>query len=873
MRLASTPRAIAGRWLAIAGYAIVGCVAAEPLSKLIRGSVTTLLGRTLLSQPSYLIWAIWTAEIVGVVMCVSWLRPRFSHFKNALRWPPALVAAVMGYLLYCGLFLVTSGRGGSGWELLAIPPVCLVGTVIVTCMLKLACATPSPVADKVQADDPISGRDVDVKFERWLKRHDAIKDVLEDEFGTAVQSRLIVSALGERRESEGSQMQRTIAVVGRFGVGKTSVIQMAESILRGSQPLRYIFSYSSCWGFEDSTRAQEAILQACVERLAEECDCNHLNPLPGHYRDAVKETGGWLKPMFIVATGSLLPDAQLRKFTPVLASLDAHLVIVIEDLDRVGPEFDSTKIVAMLHQLRRIERVSFIVAIGQPPPIDLAKVVDDVVYLEPLSPERALEFVDSMRTRLLVDPNYVDPELLREDPLRGTTHRNRPPRLAGRHATDVMQIWARGPIHEWTKDLGQLVSAARTLKSVLTDYRQRWLAVLGEVDPDELLIAVSLRHATPSIYQFVIDHVAELRELDDLRTSHSNDKDTLIKLIRERLTPRWNRAVANTPMLHDTAAILIAELLPGFLAVDKIRPWGGNRRAQSVAGSRGLEYVSRIHTGSVLGEALSDQSVLKEIANIRSDDESARNRSISAIVADPAAAKRLREFDDELHCLSQSQKLDILSSAVALARKRHCREASLGSGEIDPFRSWMERRDDITQLGQWCLNEVRLALPGCAFLAGGLIQSSIDEWQLTDLREPFQEVITKAWSGLSATQFAGEFEPRWPFVLQFVIRPILGREMKVPLDMKWLPEKLLEAMTSVPVPMHAVAARLFHSDDSNPERYFLSEAVNNFFGVRQREFYEILSSGSQIGPGGNAIMDQVRTAALTAVRKLDAQDR
>ena len=200
----------------------------------------------------------------------------------------------------------------------------------------------------------------------WLQEEKPVDLPSEDVFGFSVIARRVASIL------RGEKM-RTVGVVGPFGTGKTSLLNLTEYYLQNSDDTSPGIGFSGemilCrvhgWGRIKGSIA-ERVLTIALERLSEAIDCSAIISLPSSYRRAI---GGMHWPGGPVLEALLEtshdPVAQLKKLDRILVAAGLRLVILLEDLDRnTADEIIRDEIPSLLDRLRGMTSVSFVLAIG-----------------------------------------------------------------------------------------------------------------------------------------------------------------------------------------------------------------------------------------------------------------------------------------------------------------------------------------------------------------------------------------------------------------------------------------------------------------------------------------------------------------------------
>ncbi|HSH40133.1 MAG TPA: P-loop NTPase fold protein [Chthoniobacterales bacterium] len=195
----------------------------------------------------------------------------------------------------------------------------------------------------------------------WLRSESPVDDERRDLFSAAG----IVERLLQRLSSG----RNSIALQGPYGAGKSSIIRMAERRAAAEkQPLWFV--RVSCWGFDNSALVQREVLNQVTQQFGEHVDCFSIRGLPQNYLDAVSKDIGWLGMFGVFVNRRLSPLQELQRLSPVLRSVGRDVVVVIEDVDRHGRNFDLSDIQALLARFREVDGVSFVLTIADEQQVD-----------------------------------------------------------------------------------------------------------------------------------------------------------------------------------------------------------------------------------------------------------------------------------------------------------------------------------------------------------------------------------------------------------------------------------------------------------------------------------------------------------------------
>ncbi len=189
---------------------------------------------------------------------------------------------------------------------------------------------------------------MDALFE-WVNNDFPIDHPLNDVFGISDKAKATARMIA-------SNEFKSLGVIGEFGVGKTSFINLVEfhllhgeinrelydqrkswslaRFLLGIPPVpRFLFVRAEMWGLL-SDSAEKFVLSAVINSLSRYADCLQITSIPQKYAELVRGDGLGLLSAIIHFSGSGSPLEQLQRLEPILSACNIRLIIVVEDLDR-----------------------------------------------------------------------------------------------------------------------------------------------------------------------------------------------------------------------------------------------------------------------------------------------------------------------------------------------------------------------------------------------------------------------------------------------------------------------------------------------------------------------------------------------------------
>jgi len=492
----------------------------------------------------------------------------------------------------------------------------------------------------------------------------------------------------------------TIGLIGPFGGGKTTVIAWIEKevdrIRRSDQPEIW-FAKESCWGFEDSGSAVRQILSRTTEVVGRHADCFMLRSLPESYRKTFSAGGDWLRTLADLVVGSTDPIEQFNHLSEVLESVNARLVLVIEDLDRTtSTRFDRQEVLALLQRLRvPSKRISFILATAQTSAanIDFAKLCDRMEILPDFGADRVASLIEAVRSRCQ-----------NEFPLVGVIGDENP----WSHTRTA--LLSRFDMVTLPDAAARLLRTPRALKHALRRTYQAWQVLYGEIDLDHLLALNVLRHGAPEAFDFLLRHWGQLH--DDPRTWQSGQEH--LGAIQRRLTEEWNLVTRQAGWDVRAGMAMLTFLLPS--AGEYLGEQRGidQRRLQGICDHR---YWLRGINEEIDSSEARDQTVLQDIANWRASPN-ANSPLIVGLCASDDYVSVWERFARGSFSSDAALPLVLADQLIERFRTPYGARIHVANGRVDPASAfiaiWRYANRNL-QRGEeahnWLERQVRLAMP------------------------------------------------------------------------------------------------------------------------------------------------------------------
>jgi hypothetical protein len=524
---------------------------------------------------------------VSVSILFNVLSPRIAHLRAFWLHPPVWSAWAVGILLACiGDLIFGFGPEGfqaSAWEWLLYGP----GSIAIVAGYRWLTDTKRSDSQPVV---PVKELSLQNLADNWEPLEQWLRSECPSEVDLLGNRRLALSL-----EKYVLRQSGTIGLVGAFGSGKSTLINWlkaeVDSIATGEHPTIW-FCDLTCWGFQDSTSAIHDILSKAVATVNRHADCFSIRHLPEAYRKTFSAAGDWVRNLIDLVIGSADPMEQFKHLNQILTSVNARLVIIVEELERTNnSRFDRQEILALLHRLKSLDRVSFILTGGwtSTPEIEFAKLCDHIEIMAEVDREQVANIIQAVRLRCL-KRRQLDVGPAEENPWHPVHF-------------SIMNRVEQMPLCEAA---ARLLRTPRALKHALRRTLRAWEALCGEIDFDDLLAVNILRHAAPEAFDFII---RRWNRLSDDPRGWSTDQQR-IPALRKQTQSEWDKACHNADWDSRAARTLVVFSLPpaGEYLLEE-----GSTRQHRPQGLSDWRYWRRAINEEIDPNEARDQDVLQDL--------------------------------------------------------------------------------------------------------------------------------------------------------------------------------------------------------------------------------------------------------------------
>jgi hypothetical protein len=593
------------RWCFILILAISGAAVSIVVSLFVTPKI---VATDVFSRISFGLYFGTLAVLLGTILALLRITPPSTRqWRYFPKYPPIWISVAIGTVLVWTIIHPRAYPFSLGESILWSSA--LVGSSLTLSWIVNKLASPSSHAPISKSEpDPPKARDSVKTLNNWedLNKWSCIEEPIE------VSSKDLFSMKGIARriaeifaQSPGNHKQATVGLLGNFGSGKTSTVNMVEERIRMDR-LRsnVLFARASCWGFDDSRGALKHVLSGVIETLSSVVDCTSVRALPTEYLEALSGRKGWGSILLGLLQKESDPSIQLKRLEPILKATGLRLCLVVEDVDR-GPSstFDPSHVSAMLNRIREVANVSFILttSVESRNRIDFTKLCDHIEIIPKVDKDSVWRLLRLLHESCVNRFGDIDPMPAR-------TREETAGRLYG---FGMSGFKIETPYRLLSHSIATLVDTPRKLKHVVRSTLRCWRKIHGQVDIDELVVMNILRACAPEAFDFLLHKIALLRlhKGDFIGNNQAGVKNERLEAAAED----W-RMVAEKATGWDTASALhlMSFLLPGVsesIANKKFHE--ASRAPQGVGKSGPVDYFRRIVSEGLDDEDLSDQEVLQ----------------------------------------------------------------------------------------------------------------------------------------------------------------------------------------------------------------------------------------------------------------------
>ncbi len=295
---------------------------------------------------------------------------------------------------------------------------------------------------------------------------------------------------------------RGIAIIGPFGIGKSSIINMTLTELQMTHH-NFIPCKIDTWGtYSSEEQIQKYFLEQIIKSLGKITSTTRLSGLPSKYINALKGVKSlWLDVLPLFDNQSS-PDSQLSEIDALLSMLDLRIILIIEDLDRNKDASSMLNSIApLIDRLNHNSNFRLVLSIGEK--IDSPEITNRICrYKEYLhfNHDDIFSTIHSSVRKLINNSKCI-------------------------YLGDIDSFFTKtDPVHKQARSyLFSYVTNPRDLKLLIREFCFDWTNILkGNCDIIDLLAITILKHYEPSLITLISKAKGSITNDIDKLTSNVN---------------------------------------------------------------------------------------------------------------------------------------------------------------------------------------------------------------------------------------------------------------------------------------------------------------------------------------------------------------
>ena len=482
-----------------------------------------------------------------------------------------------------------------------------------------------------------------------------------------------------------------IALVGPVGSGKTSILNMLrQRLLRSKGGPLVVIAEVNCWAMPRSQDAPRVALERAISALDDFVDTLALRRLPDAYQQILSaEPTGTIAKLFSIGRTRDAAE-QLSDLTPLLESINARLLLVIEDAERAGQVFETRHLERLLWTLRGVARVSFILSFDpERASFDYSKLCDNIERVPRITADRVEDMLaPAYEHWQTVSEGYIDPlPERRED------------RLGLANVTDPLIRHMRRKDGTSVADaITDLLTTPRNLKHFIRAVDRSWEALRGEVELDDLIVLSALRQSAPEAFDFIVVN-AETARSERPRDDPING--TAVKTVRAR----WD--ILRDSLNKPTAVQMLVDALE--LPQLAGESFFAQSLPQGIHNDGPVDYLGRILAGRIPPREIRDQEVLRDIESWKSSGSA---QMLKRLVASTHEGNQYVDIWEHYDChLSDDQLVEIATGLITDGLNRLRANASINHPAMHAVWRRCNRRLRRDTKTDWLIDQIRIVLP------------------------------------------------------------------------------------------------------------------------------------------------------------------
>ena len=489
--------------------------------------------------------------------------------------------------------------------------------------------------------------------------------------------------------------QHHVALLGRFGSGKSSTLNLVRAAL-ARHPGTLLVAEFDVWAVPNPADVPRVALNEIVEALAAYVDTIPFRNLPIAYQRLVsKEPTGWFSAA-VDARNARDSISLLGSLSKLLTTIDAHLLLIVQDAERAGTTFDMRHLQRLLWALRNTSRIQFVLSVDPHHALlDFPKLCDSIELLPEIEVDHVARILTVAYRHWRTKFSDIDPHPNRQDADKLQLRLA----VAGEMADYLRRTGRDTPLDA----LVSLLDTPRALKHVLRRVDRVWDNLHGEVELDDLLLVSVLRHAAEPVYRFL---------LVDIDAARHDPSDILPRT--KDIESDWADLIERLPTGRAAQALVdlmgIKQLTKGVgVSVDS---------PQGLHEPDPVDYFRRIVAEELGPSELRDQSVLRDIDRWKdAQDRFLPDHLLSSSDPDSDYARVWEHFS---HRQTDAELLQLTEQLVAMIKRQDGAAADADHDALLALWRQCNRRLRKDEHSDWLQTLIVEAVPVSLRLANGL---------------------------------------------------------------------------------------------------------------------------------------------------------
>lgn len=562
---------------------------------------------------------------------LPWIQSNIRHLKHIISTPPLWLFIMIGWILGSHTAYLNTNCFTLDYILLCLPSVVFFYNHL-----------SSKQNEEKKSHLRKEGTENYKIIKQWSYQEIPIFSPEEDLISISLEAKRIADRILESIENHTG---RRIGVVGEFGSGKSSMINLIGHYLSltHNKKITIIICKIDLWAFPSSSVAQENILRLILKTCSHYFDIFPCASMVTEWKDVIKNNHWWLFLMTIFGMCTTF-DQSIQILARMLQKLNYHLVIVIENIDRRNDkEYCPKQVQALLERLKLGLECTIIVA-GSHQAIDFSRLCESRIPMGLISHlvlQNILQEIFNYHmpnTYNWFQPKQCDFSLFYHD----ITCR-----------LNFFSIW----------DLRMLIGTPRNLKHLLRQLHEDWNYLKGEVDYWDFFLVKLLQIALPESYDFIAAHSTTLIDITNEWT-HKNAtplNEDLSNLKKKFLMHR-DKLGTKTIIFDKIFRLLFGDkIYKKFeLPVFRIQGWPNNLRQRISSYPHPTNYLDRVYRGNIEINELTDKKINSMLQQWRSKQD----KELLVMLQDPLADLKFGSYYEKIIELDDIELLELLRQII-----------------------------------------------------------------------------------------------------------------------------------------------------------------------------------------------------------------